>query len=373
MYTASTLKTGLIGLIGWRQNRDADGLQLQGLTSTSSGMYYNDVHPLLTFDNLLSIAPDVELLGDNASERAQAFTDWLQEKTEAGIINAITDWLDHKLPMRTAKNLLERRQLWQTAAGQVHTDQDAGRLVGIELVPKRSRDLVLTIEQIGVQLTQNQNLTIKLFSSDKTAAVETVTVNYTGNGGVQWETVNWQVSGYGAHYIVYHQDDLTGQSINGAYDYFERTAISQQIPGAKMVLPSPFSVDADGSALWDISRNAYNYDSNLGLNLRMNMQCDYTTFILEQKELFKTLISLHVAAVLLGEMAYNPNARINRNQAIADKSKILFELHGDTQSTRPMGILHRIEKAKQAISVDMGQLDRHCLPCLKRGVKYTTV
>lgn len=103
MYTASTLKTGLIGLIGWRQNRDADGLQLQGLTSTTSGLYYNDVHPLLTFDNLLSIAPDVELLGDNASERAQAFTDWLQEKTEAGIINAVTDWLDHKLPMRTAK------------------------------------------------------------------------------------------------------------------------------------------------------------------------------------------------------------------------------------------------------------------------------
>ena len=249
MYSASTLKTGLIGLIGWRQNRDTDGLQLQGLTSTTSGLYYNDVHPLLTFDNLLSIGPDLDLIGDNASEKAQAFTDWLQEKTEAGIIKAVNHWLDYKLPRRTAKNLLERRQLWQTAAGDVHADVSRSRLVGIELVPKRSRDLRLTIEEIGLQFTENQSITIQLFSSDKQAAVQSATVSYTGSGGVQWQTVNWTVEGYGAHYLVYHQNDISGQSVNGAYDYFERSAISQQMPGANMVLASPFEVDAPTTSL----------------------------------------------------------------------------------------------------------------------------
>lgn len=373
MYSASDLKTGLIGLIGWRQNRNADGLQLQSLTSTTSGMYYNDVHPLLSFDNLLSIAPDLEALSAVEADQEQALTDWLQEKTEAGIINAVQDWLDYKIPMRTAKNLLERQQVWETAAGDVHQDTDRGRLVGIELVPKRSRDLRLTIEQIGIQLTQNQSLTVYLYSSDKQAAVQSQAITYTGAGSVQWETVNWTVDGYGAHYLVYHQDDLTGQSINGAYDYFERAAQSQQIPGAKMVLISPFEVNAPKTELWDISRMSYNYDSNFGLNLRLNVQCDYTTLILEQKDLFKTLISLHVAAVLLGEMAYNPNVRLNRNQAMVDRSQVLFELHGDSQGARPMGILHKIEKAKQTISLDMGGLDKHCLPCRKRGVKYTSV
>ena len=373
MYSASELKTGLIGLIGWRQNRDADGLQLQSLTSTTSGMYYNDVHPLLTFDNLLSIGPNLDLIGDTDQEKADAFTDWLQEKTEAGIINAVNDWLDFKLPARSAKNLLERRQIWQTAAGDVHTDIDRGQLVGIELVPKRSRDLRLTVEQIGIQLTQNQTLTIYLYSSDKKAVVDSQEVTYTGAGSVQWVTVNWTVEGYGAHYLVYHQDDLTGQSVNSMYDYFERSAVSQQIPGASMVLVSPFEVDAPKTELWDISRMSYNYDTNFGLNLRLNVQCDYTTFLLEQKELFKTLISLHVAAVLLGEMAYNPNARINRNQAIVDRQQINFELHGDSAGPRPMGLLHKIEKARQSVSLDTGQLDKHCLPCRRRGVKYTAV
>jgi len=373
MYSASTLKTGLIGLIGWRQNRDTDGLQLQGLTSTTSGLYYNDVHPLLTFDNLLSIGPDLDLIGDNASEKAQAFTDWLQEKTEAGIIKAVNHWLDYKLPRRTAKNLLERRQLWQTAAGDVHADVSRSRLVGIELVPKRSRDLRLTIEEIGLQFTENQSITIQLFSSDKQAAVQSVTVSYTGSGGVQWQTVNWTVEGYGAHYLVYHQNDISGQSMNGAYDYFERSAISQQMPGANMVLASPFEVDAPTTSLWDISRMSYNYDSNFGLNLRLNVQCDYTSLVVEQKELFKTLISLHVAAVLLGEMAYNANARLNRNQALVSTEQVLFELHGDSQGPRPMGLLHKIDSAVESISLDMQQLDKHCLPCRRRGVKYTTV
>lgn len=373
MYSATQLKNGLIGLIGWRQNRDANGLQLQGLTSTSSGLYYNDVHPLLTFDNLLSIGPDLEALGGTDQDKADAFTDWLQEKTEAGIIKAVNHWLDYKLPRRSARNLLERRQLYETAAGDVHTDDNRSRLVGIELVPKRSRDLRLTIEQVGLQFTENQTITLYLFSSDKQAAVQTQAVNYTGAGGVQWEEVNWTVEGYGAHYLVYHQSAISGQSINGAYDYFERHPVSQHIPGANMVLASPFEADAPVSSLWDISRNGYNYDSNFGLNLRMNVQCDYTNLLLGQKELFKTLISLHVAAVLLNEMAYNANARLNRNQTVIDQRQVLFELHGDTESPRPMGLLHQIEKAVQSVALDMSQLDKHCLPCRRRGVKYTVV
>lgn len=336
-------------------------------------MYYNDVHPLLTFDNLLSIAPDLDLLGNTDNEKAQAFTDWLQEKTEAGMIQAVQAWLDYKIPMRTAKNLLDRKQLWQTASGDVQKDIDWGRLVGIEMVSKRSRDLRLTIEQIGVQLTQNQSLNIYLYSADQKSAVQTETVNYTNAGGVQWFDVNWTVDGQGAYYLVYHQDDLTGQSINGTYDYFERTAASQHLPGARMVLASPFSVDASGLQLWDISKVAYSYDTNFGLNLKLNVQCDYTALILEQKELFKTLISLHVAAVLLGEMAHNPSARINRNQAVIDRQQVLFELHGDSSGPRPMGLLYKMQKAVQSVALDMGGLDKHCLPCRKRGVKYTTV
>lgn len=373
MYSAEQLKTGLLGLIGWRQNRDTDGLQLQGMTTGTSGMYYNDVHPLLTFDNLLSIGPDLAVLSDVTADQEQAFTDWLQEKTEAGIINAVQDWLDYKFPRRTAKNLLERRQLWQTAPGNTVQDENRGLLVGIELVPKRSRDLKMKIEQVGLQFEQNQNVTIYLFSATSSTSLQSTTIDYQAGGGVQWAEVNWEVDGTGAYWLAYDQDAVTGRSVNGTYDWFDMHASSQNMPGANMVLATPFTADATPSALWDISRNAYNYDTNFGLNVKLTVGCDYTNLILEQAELFKTLISLHVAAVLLGEMAYNSNARLNRNQAIVDRNQVLFELHGDTQSPRPMGILHRIEKARETISLDMQQLDKHCLPCRRRGVRYTVV
>jgi hypothetical protein len=51
MYSVSEIKSGLIGLIGWRQNVDITGVQLTDLTTTTSGLYFNDEHPLLTFDN----------------------------------------------------------------------------------------------------------------------------------------------------------------------------------------------------------------------------------------------------------------------------------------------------------------------------------
>jgi hypothetical protein len=39
-----------------------------------------------------------------------------------------------------------------------------------------------------------------------------------------------------------------------------------------------------------------------------------------------------------------------------------------------MGLLHKIKKARQSVSIYTGQLDKHFLPCRRRGgVRYTTV
>src|SRR5574344_1863461 len=59
MVRIQEIQEGLLHLIGWRQSYDAnDDVISEVLTQSESGLYYQDVHPLLTLQNLQCIAPD---------------------------------------------------------------------------------------------------------------------------------------------------------------------------------------------------------------------------------------------------------------------------------------------------------------------------
>ena len=59
MVRIQEIQDSLLHLIGWRQSFDAnDGVISAALTESESGQYYQDAHPLLTLQNLRSIAPD---------------------------------------------------------------------------------------------------------------------------------------------------------------------------------------------------------------------------------------------------------------------------------------------------------------------------
>jgi len=82
----AAIKTGFDGFIGWKQNDDASGLQLTDLTTSSSGMFYNDIHPILTIENIASVSPDYKKLFPVVGDQNTNFTAWLKGKTENGII-----------------------------------------------------------------------------------------------------------------------------------------------------------------------------------------------------------------------------------------------------------------------------------------------
>lgn len=404
-------------MIGWRQNPDPEGIRLTDVTASASGMYFNDEHPLLSPANLESIAPDFEnydwnawsnstayVLGDIVEHSAaryrcilahtgqtppnstywapySPFTAWVKEKTEAGIIRAIQLWLDTKFKVKTAKNILERKQLFEVAANNAGLDVKYPRLVGFEFVPERSRGVVLSLDKVGVQLTQAQSLTLYLFSSDRSAPVETLAVSYTTPNSVQWFDLAWNLSGAGAYYVCYLQSSLGGQSMNGVNDHIARMSFwDYNIPGGYTHFPfgkhfrvAAFSVDSDASELWDIANNRYTLATNYGLNFRLNGRCDYTDFIVEQQDLFKSVIAKMVAADFLRIMAYNPEVNVNRHERNVDKTQVLYEIDGDSQGVRPGGISEQLKNAVHAITFDSEGLDRVCLPCKKNGVKYRTI
>lgn len=368
MINATTLKTDLYGLVGWRQNSDASGTQLQAAeTVSSSGLYFNDAHPLLTIDNLLSVAP-LHVQNDSV-----LFSTWLEEKTKAATVQTINRWLDEKVYKRTAKSLIESNKLFRTTGRNDLKDvKTSGRLVGFEIVPRKSRNIKTVIRKIGLQLDTNQTLSIKLFSSLSNTALQNQDCVYTANSGVQWFNVDWTLEPNGAYYIVYEQDDLTGQSVNGVYNYnWDEKAI--HYPTGKYTLCRAFHVQSDANELWDFVKQAYTISTNYGLNLEIDTSCDYTDFIVSQKDLFKTAIQFQVAANMLRELAYNSNSNINRNMKNISLNEILFEIEGDTQSNKKQGLAYQLTSAINNIQFDQTNIDKDCLTCRRRSVHHKTV
>jgi len=373
MYDSTQLKTGLIGLVGWRQNADSDGWQLTDLTSTTSGLYFNDVHPLLTFDNLASIAPRFDQTEDTPTAINEAFTAWLKQKTEAGILQTVQDWLGEKFETLTANNLLERKTLFVTTGNLADVQAKTGRLVGLEIVTGREPSIAVKLKTINLQLSANQSLTLNLYQNGQSAPVETVTINYTGSGSIQTETVNWTLTGGKTYWLAYHEEDLSGQSINGVrnYDFCDRGLT--RFPAGRYAQIAAFNADVSNGALWDLAATNYTVSTNYGINLDFDVRCDYTPFILDQKDLFQTAISLRVALNLLREMAFNANARINRNEANIEQGTILYEIEGDTQGRPGMSVAGQYAKALKAIAFDTTGIEKVCLPCRRRGTRTKAI
>ena len=141
-------------------------------------------------------------------------------------------------------------------------------------------------------------------------------------------------------------------------------------------LISPFMYNAPETfaeypELWDIAYTMYTNTLNYGLNCEITVGCDLTDFIVEQRAIFQTVIQRQVAAIALRTLAMNPNVRVNRNQSNASKMEILYELDGNVEG-RPGGLGYDLKKAFEALRLDTQGIDRICLSCNNRGVKYRT-
>lgn len=374
MYNIEEIKSAFLGLIGWRNNPDdsSGSWQLNEMTTSSSGLFYNDVHPILTFDNLQSISTRFGDIESSSAEINAAFTDWLKQKTEAGIVEAISTWFNEKSGLGTATNLLEQTDLFKTTNNFTDLTVSEGKIVGHRFTPYTSKNLSLKIEKIHVQFDTNQVVQIHLFQSGKKAPIQSVNVNYTGSGSVQSETVNWILKGGSSYFLAYNQDLVLGSAINGVYDYkFSGSQVA--FPSGRFFEVCAFNADVDSILeLWDLKKNNYTIATNYGLNASLSVLCDYTDFIISQKDLFKMLIYYHVAAKLMREIAFNPNSRLNRNAENVNRNEVIYEIDGDSQGRNRHTVFGRYERALNSIQFNSSNIDPLCLPCKKKGIKMTS-
>lgn len=386
MYRADTIKEKFINLLGWRQHHDLYKCRINDeLTKSESGQYYQDIHPLLTLDNIMSIAPEFE-----EETKNEMFSDWLRMKTEASILHAIESYYSIKLSDKTINNILESKVLFDGAGRMTDIVRSTNSIAGFELIPIRAEGVTLKIEKIGLQFNQNGNFTLYVFHSSNPEPIKTIEVEYTKNGGIQWleqtdlylPYMSESTDAGGSWFICYNQKELPEgmKAIEKNRDWSKepcrscsRVDYANWQVWSKYLEVHPFKVPAnDEVKIWDIADNLYTYTTNYGLNLQVTMECDLTDILVTQRRAFQNVVGLQLAADMIREFAYNPNFRINRMQQNFSRNELLYELDGDSQGYKKSGILHRLEKAMEALRIDTTGINRICMPCRNEGIRYRT-
>lgn len=435
MVRANDIQEKLLHLIGWEQNYDTSDLKISdALTVSESGLYFQQIHPLLTLQNMSCIAPDfknitfpeynsekeyskgnvVDYQGTQykALQKAQGkqpdieseywvetnlFSEWLESKTKASIQKAIARYCNEKTVEGTNKPLCESRTLFDGTGRLVDTVKNKKNLVGFEIIPVRAKGVTTKINKICLQFTKAGEYTLYLMHSSMDAPVKIIKLNKIRDNSAEWFTVDDLYLSYqsedndagGSWYLCYFQSELPegSQAIRKNKDWSKepcgscsRRELLAWMAWSKYLEIHPFFVNEElintedeSLHLWDAENNQYTYDNNYGLNLEVTVSCDITDFIVEQRMMFQDVIAKQVAVDMLREFAYNSNVRTNRHSINASRLDILYEVDGDSSSMKKSGLSYQLDMAFKAIKLSTSGIDRVCLPCQNNGIKYRTV
>ena len=435
MVRANDIQEKLLHLIGWEQNYDTSDLKISdALTVSESGLYFQQIHPLLTLQNMSCIAPDfknitfpeynsekeyskgnvVDYQGTRykALQKAQGkqpdieseywvetnlFSEWLESKTKASIQKAIARYCNEKTVEGTNKPLCESRTLFDGTGRLVDTVKNKKNLVGFEIVPVRAKGVTTKINKICLQFTKAGEYTLYLMHSSMYEPIRTIKLTKTRDNSAEWFTIDdlylpyqsEDIDAGGSWYLCYSQSELPegSQAIRKNKDWSKepcgscsRRELLAWMAWSKYLEIHPFyvneeltDIEDESLHLWDVENNQYTYDNNYGLNLEVTVSCDITDFIVEQRMMFQDVIAKQVAIDMLREFAYNSNVRTNRHSINASRPDILYEVDGDSSSMKKSGLSYQLDIAFKAIKLSTSGIDRVCLPCKNNGIKYRIV
>ena len=435
MIRIKDLNEQLLHLVGWQQSYDTSEVKLSdNLTQSESGMYFQQVHPLLTLQNLMSIAPDfkntnfpehytnssykegvvvtledryyksikdvpvnTEITNDEFWIETNLFSEWLEDKTKASIIKLINKFINMKLADKASKSLIENKTLFDGTGRLTNLATNRNRFVGFEVDTVRSKGVTVKINKIGLQFTRPGKYKVYILHSSCDTPVYSFEFEKLKSNSIEWfkpkEDIllpyeSQEIDAGGSWYIGYLQSNLpeNSQAINRDRDWStqpckgcSRQEFLAWQAWSKYIEVHPFYVDEnqllgeDEQMYFDPEIMNFTYDANYGINLDVSVYCDLTDFIIKQKQLFQDVIAKQVAVDFLREFAYNPNVRTNRRSINASRTDILYELDGDSSSMKHSGLNYELDLALKALNFSTQGLDRVCLPCVNHGLKYRTV
>jgi len=426
MFNLASMKTALFGQIAFRNSDDPCFKSLSSaLTTSATGSYFEDYHPLVTIENLMAISPNYDGfnvddwaagttygLGDLAKsggityESIQAantgnavtdtdwwklpINDWLTQKVNASIMKMLTNMSIHKKMKESTKTLLENIQLFDGAGRMQAVITPSSRFVGLEITPKKINNITLVLDYIGLQFSQVQtNLKIYVFHSSQIDAIKTQEIttsqsysfDWTAGDSINLDYVNYSnnIDSGGVYYVGYFEDDISGNAIRKRHQFSDPPC--HGCNGRDMALYNQWnrffdiraievaSGDLNGTSLWDISKTGYQAATNFGMNLSVSVKTDVTDLLVSNKEIFTSALGYQFAYDMLQEMLNSPHARLNRlGDNALEKAMFGIQEINDKDSLRKS-----LTEAMEAVSFDTSRLTQVLPSDQKPRMKLGTI
>lgn len=427
MLRLKVIKEALSTLVGWKQSYNPKTAIEEGLTTTDSGMYYQDVHPMVTLDNIEAIMPDAyenkypcwDIEADyeqgakvryidstyiavspvngmspdtehSGWQKFNPLSDYVQEITDSAISRAIQKFSTKKQVERETTTLVKSESLVATPNRASAFITPSDKLVGFEFTPKKGVGISIKLDKLALQMTGATGVVkLYLFGTNSFEPIATFEVDIErAVSGFYWLDLEDVYLSVGqTYYICYHQRELPEymRAVNAKRDWSKRPCgtCNQGNPRLwdemiKYIRIRPFMAVTtadwiDNPVIPSVEDMCFEPTLSYGFNFTLNIACDLTDFIVEQKQAFASVLQLEVASDVLRAIALNPNVRVNRNQINGSKAELLYEIDGDTQGTRATGINALLKDAYKGLEINTQGIDRACLACNNKGIRYTQV
>lgn len=319
-------------------------------------------------------------------EEVNLLSAYLEDLFASANLDAVVETFNRKKINLQTKTLLRSLRLYEGAGNHTELIVKEGALVGVEILVRRNQNLIAIIEKVGLQLSQAQDLTLRLYHSSSVEPVGTLNVTHTKVTTFEWHTANMRVAYNdgilepgGVYYLMYDENDLAGQAIRKRHNFNVQPCAGCGLDSMirtynlynKYLNIRSVKVAAakrNGVNLWDITQTQYVPDTNFGINLEVTAKCDLTAFLIQQKDVFKYAVRDTIIFKLLTAMANS--TRQNTGQ---DKVALLARNELTAAYAGGMGFMSQLDKQLKAVDIEISALDETCMPCARKsGLGYGT-
>jgi hypothetical protein len=374
MVRAEQLKECFKSLIGWKQHYNSDAEINEELQESQSGEYYQDFHPALSL-NIIK----------QSLERGRDLNEYLTTKTQTAITQLLND-VGMKRQADGVKDLLLSETLLNKFGWANDRILPEGRFVGFMFELVNSFGLNLTLQSIGMQISQAQELKIYVYHSSQIEPIVIKTLNVTKP--IAWNWLAEAIQLYrndeqvqaGTYYVGYYQEDLTGQAIN--YTNFDwNKGYCGTCDGGVMrrvwnsirnyVYFRPIYVPAASLSIdrfmFDSRAVQIDNTKSWGMNFKIGVGCDLTNFYCDNRMQLKNALGLKVSYLILQDIKFSQEFN-SINEDI--KALIINDLEGD-KDTYNFGIASKLKQELKNVVMNTTGLGKDCLPCNDNtGIEY---
>lgn len=414
MYNREQITDAFRGVIGVRPSMDYGNERARldaQIVQSSHDMYINDLHKMFRVENFVDAMDNFYYFDPMPYENGKTFYKgnvvkdldtgsiyeclktnniaplsdpeyWLEttmisvrfrEIINASVHETISDLIEMKKAGRYGRTLKGSTALYRGVGVRSNRIKKSGRFVGY-LMRIREDGIIVKLNRIGLQLTDNCVVPIYLYSSDQTFELAKWSFNFNLPGKFKYDDAPHDLilnDAFNYYIIGYYEDDLppgvdaieiynTIFQVSSGCQSCNSSELAQKSVWGPFIEVVPVSIDGakpENGMTWSEEDMVKHENTNFGLNLAMSFMCDMTNLFIDQIDSFIPAIMAKLQLKLLQELAYK-----RRNNAAADENQNLAYsiLWNDSPKVlSPEQIYHM---KLQGLDFEFSGINKRCLP-----------